>query len=84
MEKPFGVPCVTTILAQPRNELMVLLNESFRLNYMPFGFGYVSEEKIAVHVADIGDQLRFRLPKFGRPKGRHCCTRLRCPLWPNN
>jgi hypothetical protein len=81
MEKPFGVPCVTPVIAQPRNELVVLLNESFRLNYMTFGFGYVFEEKIAVHVADIGDQLRLRVPKFWHPKGSHCRARLRCPLW---
>jgi hypothetical protein len=39
----------------------VLLNESCRLSCMPLGFGYVFEEKIAVHVVKIADNLRLRL-----------------------
>ena len=53
--------CVTAVLSQPRNDFMLPLNGSFRLNYMSLDFGYVFEEKIAVHVAKIADNLRLRL-----------------------
>jgi hypothetical protein len=69
MDKPFGARCVTAVLSQPRNDFVVLLNESCRLGYMPLGFGYVFDEKIAVHVAKIADNLRLRLsPRDSLPE----------------
>jgi hypothetical protein len=65
MEKPFGVSCVTAVLSEPRNNFVVLLNVSRRLSYVPLGFGYVFEKKIAVHVAKIADNLRLRSAELG-------------------
>jgi hypothetical protein len=57
---------------------VVLLNGSCRLSYMPLGFGYVFEEKIAVHVAKIADNLRLRLsPRDSLSEIRFGCLIIR-------
>jgi hypothetical protein len=64
-----GARYVTAVLSQPSNYFMALLNESCRLRYVPLGFGYVFEEKIAVHVAKISDKLQSCLSSAtGSPK----------------
>jgi hypothetical protein len=52
---------ITAALSQPRDDLMLMLNEALGLYYMPLGFCDGLKEKIAVHFAKIGDNLSLRL-----------------------